>query len=266
MPEFTDQLGRTVELPSVPRRIVSLVPSQTELLFDLGLDEEIVGVTRFCVRPADRTRLRLKVGGTKDVRPDRIEGLAPDLILANREENEREAIEALAARYPVWVSDVADLDDACAMIEAVGEVVDRPEAAEFLVATIRRRFARLTPLIGLRVAYLIWREPWMVAGGGTFIDAMLRSIGLVNHFAGRPRYPQIDAAELRDVDCVLLSSEPYPFRSKHVGELRQALAPIRVEWVDGEIFSWYGSRLREAPDYLRALQKRLKEHHRHERQ
>ncbi len=262
--EFTDQLGRQIVLHTwPPRRIVSLVPSQTELLADLGLEEEVVGITKFCVHPGRWFRTKTRVGGTKKLHLDRIEALAPDLVLANKEENERARIEALAARFPVWVSDVANLEDALDMIRRVGALTGREAPAVDMATRIREGFARLRQASSgqppLRVAYFIWRNPWMVAGGGTFIQSVLKAAGFHNVFAERPRYPEVTIEEVAQAapDVLLLSSEPFPFGEKHIRELAELLPHIPAVLVDGQMCSWYGSRLLYTPDYLARLQQRL---------
>lgn len=261
MPFFDepDALGRRVHLDDPPRRIVSLVPSQTELLADLGLDAEVVGLTRFCVHPASWKGCKAIVGGTKAVRPDRVRDLAPDLVIANKEENERAQVEAISESCPVYVTDVPDVEAALTMIRAVGRLVDRAAVAEALAAEVAAGFDRLGAGAGPRVLYLIWRGPWMAAGGDTIIADVLRRGGFVNAVDDRARYPDLTEGEIRALapDAVLLSSEPYPFAAAHVPEV-EALAPgARVVLVDGEPFSWYGSRLRHAPAALADLRTRL---------
>lgn len=252
-----DQMGRTVDVPRVPQRIVSLVPSQTELLFDLGVGDRVVGVTRFCVHPDEARERASNVGGTKQLHDDRIEALEPDLLIGNKEENQRAQIEALAERWPVWLSDVRDLDTALEMIEAVGDLVAASEPARVLRARIERAFAALPRARGARVLYLIWRRPWMGAGAETYIDDLLGRCGFTNVLTerGLARYPELDDGVLRslDPDLVLLSSEPYPFSDKHVPELAAHLPDARVRLVDGEAFSWFGSRLVQAAATLAAL-------------
>jgi ABC-type Fe3+-hydroxamate transport system substrate-binding protein len=253
---FTDQLNRTISLDHPPRRIISLVPSQTQLLHALGLEEEVIGITKFCVHPDSWFRQKTRVGGTKDIRPDIIRSLQPDLIIANKEENQQQQIEELAANYPVWISDIATLEDAMEMILALGALTGREQAAASLAGSIRQQFDGLTAAdASLRTAYFIWRDPWMVAGGDTFIHHMLEQCGFVNIFRGQDRYPTIVLDELADRRCelVLLSSEPYPFRDKHIAEIREVLPAGRIRLVDGEMFSWYGSRLLESPAYFRQL-------------
>jgi len=253
MPAFTDQLGRTITLDRPPSRIISLVPSQTELLYDLGAN--VVGLTKFCVHPSAWFREKPRIGGTKQIRPDSIARLHPDLIIANKEENDRDQVEALAAKYPVWVSDVRNLADALAMIRSVGEIVGRVPKAQSLAADIEKAFSNLQPAARpLRTAYFIWRNPWMSTGGDTFIHDMLQRCGFTNLFSTQSRYPIVEPAALTNCDLVLLSSEPYPFRDKHKAEIQDMLPDVIVRLVDGELFSWYGSRLLQAPDYFRSLQ------------
>jgi ABC-type Fe3+-hydroxamate transport system substrate-binding protein len=256
MPSFTDQIGRTILLPQIPRRIISLVPSQTELLFSLGLDETVVGITKFCVHPDAWFRSKPRIGGTKAIDAARIHALQPDLIIANKEENDKQQVEALATRYPVWVSDVKTLSEALAMIRSVGALTGKETRAAELANEIDARFSILTtPSKTAMVAYLIWYRPWMAAGGDTFIHQMLRYCGFDNAFGDRDRYPQIDPAELTGIPdlTILLSSEPYPFRQRHIHEIQKTLPNARIMLVDGELFSWYGSRLLHAPDYFRQL-------------
>ncbi|MBC9928824.1 helical backbone metal receptor [Chitinophaga qingshengii] len=253
---YQDQLHRIIVLPEAPQRIVSLVPSQTELLYTLGLEQEVVGITKFCVHPDSWFRSKTRIGGTKNVRMDAIKALSPDLIIANKEENTAADVEALMETYPVWVSDIHTLEDACEMITGIGAITRKAEAANQLAAGIRQRFAALPPLPApIPAAYLIWRDPWMAAGGDTFIHHMLQRCGLQNIFSGIPRYPAIDAGQLAASGCrlVLLSSEPYPFKEKHIAEIQAILPEARVLLVDGEMFSWYGSRLLEAPAYFTDL-------------
>ncbi len=259
MPFYTDQFNIDVNLPSVPKRIISVVPSQTELLFYLGLEEEIIGVTKFCIHPEDKFRSATKIGGTKQLDIDKIKLLNPDLIIANKEENERSQLGELMQHFPVWISDIYKLDDALEMIEAVGKIVDREEAALTLSRSVTKKFNALQATqSGLRTAYFIWRKPYMVAGKSTFIDDMLQKCGLVNAFDFE-RYPEINTRQLQQSkpDVILLSSEPYPFKEKHLDELKAIVPSAKILLVDGEMFSWYGNRLLKAPSYFAGLIKRL---------
>lgn len=255
----TDQTGYPFKLNDRPRRIVSLVPSQTELLFHLGLDTSVVGITKFCIHPEDWFKRKTRIGGTKQLDLTGIRMLNPDLVIGNKEENTREDIEALRAEFPVYVSDVATVADAFEMISDVGEITGAAMEAETLVAALRDRHAALlfgqSGLGPIRAAYLIWKDPLMAAGRDTFIDSMMHSLGWINVFGDHTRYPETDVNELasRCPEVVLLSSEPYPFQEHHREELQKSLGGLPVVLVDGESFSWYGSRMLEAFDYLKQL-------------
>lgn len=257
---FTDQIGHTIHLPDPPRRIISLVPSQTELLFDLGLNETVVGITQYCIHPYPKTHKTAVVGGTKNPDLNLIRKLQPDLIIGNKEENRREDIEALQAEFPVWTSDINSLSEATAMIREIGGLVQNEPSADWLAQRIEERFENLTAelmssTLRKKVAYLIWRKPWMVAGGGTFIQAMLHYAGLDNVFAEQPRYPECSAETLvfSRPEVILLSSEPYPFKESHLAEMKALCPNAQVLLVNGELFSWYGSRLLRTPAYLHSL-------------
>lgn len=256
-----DQMDRTVRVPEHPRRIISLVPSQTELLHDLGLGDHVVGITKFCIHPEAWFRSKARVGGTKKVSLEKVRALKPDLIIGNKEENSRADIAALEREFPVWMSDVRDLDGALDMIRRVGELTGTEGRASALNEAITRAFRGLQPMAPpLSAAYFIWREPFMVAGADTFIHDMLRRAGFTNAFAHRPeRYAEIDAAELAaaDPDVILLSSEPYPFAGKHLLEFNMICPGTPVRIVDGEAFSWYGSRLSKSPYAFRDLVRSL---------
>jgi len=257
--EFIDQMQRRVRLERSPQRIVSLVPSQTELLFELGLGDRVAGITDYCPAPKSQLPTFVRVGGTKRFLFDRIDEVDPDLVIGNREENYKEGIERLAARYPVWMSDVLTLEDALAMICAVGDLVEMRAAATRLAREIAARFAALPAVRSYPAAYLIWRKPWMAAGPQTFIDDMLCRTGFANVFADRPRYPEFTLDELREraPHAVLLSSEPFPFTDEHEAELDAALPGTRLLRVDAMPFSWYGSRLLQAPGYLQHIRTEL---------
>jgi ABC-type Fe3+-hydroxamate transport system substrate-binding protein len=251
---FTDQLGRKVEVPYPPKRIISLVPSQTELLFYLGLSDQVVGITKFCIHPAGWFKSKTKVGGTKNFRFDIIDQLNPDLIIGNKEENYLVGITELEKRYPVWMSDISTLEDALNMMESIGQLTERETEAAKLISEIKTSFVGLTPRHSLKVLYLIWKSPWMAAGKNTFIDSMLSKIGLENILT-ESRYPTISESQLQQLqpDLVMLSSEPFPFKQQHFQELQSVLPKAKVILVDGEFFSWYGSRMLEAPAYFNSL-------------
>jgi ABC-type Fe3+-hydroxamate transport system substrate-binding protein len=257
MSSLTDQMHRTVQVPAAPQRIISLVPSQTELLYDLGLGERVVGITKFCIHPETWFKTKHRIGGTKKVDLEKVRALNPDLIIGNKEENDRKDIQTLEKEFPVWMSDIRDLDGALDMVRRLGELTGTVGKAEDLATRIAAGFSVLQPREEPRtVAYLIWREPYMVAGHGTFINDMLKRMGLMNVFdEGDARYPEITEQELAEADpeVILLSSEPYPFKEKHILELNMVCPGTPVHIVDGELFSWYGSRLLRSPEYFSGL-------------
>lgn len=251
-----DQMGRRVGVPLLPQRIVSLVPSQTELLFDLGLGQRVVGVTKFCLHPAAARQTAMVIGGTKNFDFAKIVALQPDLIIGNKEENYEQGIEQLATEFPIWMSDISTLAEALDMIRRVGLVAGAKENADVLAAEIEAAFKNLavakTPQTA---AYFIWRKPYMVAANGTFINDIMARAGFANVFAHMGRYPEITVDELAKAAParILLSSEPYPFSEKHLSEFQKICPAAQVKIVDGELFSWYGSRLRLSAAYIRQL-------------
>ena len=256
MLESIDQLGRKHSFNNTPKRIVSLVPSQTELLHHLGLDNEVIGITKFCVHPNDWFKTKTRIGGTKNVNLDTIKALQPDLIIANKEENIKEQIEALETIAPVWVSDVNNLEDALAMIDSIGRLTNTSAKAESLITEINTRFYQLkTTNYKLKTAYLIWRKPYMTVGGNTYINNMLQYAGFENVFTNEQRYPKVTLEQISATNCdvILLSSEPYPFKQIHIDEIKMVMPHLKVMLVDGEMFSWYGNRLLEAADYFKKL-------------
>lgn len=261
-----DQLGNDVTFNYPPKRIVSIVPSQTELLFDLGLDDEVVGITKFCIHPIEKFAAKTKIGGTKKLLIEKIRDLKPDLIIGNKEENTQGEVELLMQEFPVWMSDIYNLEDAVKTITQIGELVNREPEAAYLNHLIHVGFTDLQTLaveksINQSVAYLIWKDPYMFAGRDTFIDDILRKIGLQN-VVEQSRYPELNLSQLQTLNpqLIFLSSEPYPFKQKHIVEIQSVLPNAKVMLVDGEMFSWYGSRLVKAVNYLFHLQEELKVH------
>jgi iron complex transport system substrate-binding protein len=244
-------------------RIVSLCPSLTELVFDLGRGADLVGVTKFCVHPADGVASIEKVGGTKNPKVARIVELAPDLVLLNREENRLEDAEALrAGGLRCHVSFPRTVEETAEMVRSIGAALGRAAAAEAIAAEIETRAARVRSgareRSAVRFACLIWRRPWMAAAGDTFIDALLALAGGRNVFVDRPeRYPVVSTEDLAaaDPDAVLLPSEPFPFREDHAAELAGAtgLPRERFALVDGELLSWHGSRTPRGIDYAESV-------------
>lgn len=239
---YTDQLGNLINIPSTPSRIVCLVPSITELLFDLGLGDNVVGCTKFCIHPNKPYLTKQMIGGTKDLNLKKILDLHPDLILANKEENNKEQISFLSSSVPVWVSDVKTFDDSLKMIEQIGLITDRATRASEITDLLINNLKPKKPK--KKAIYLIWKDPFMTVGGDTYISDILHRCGYINTYANQKRYPIITLEEIREhnPDVVLLSSEPYPFKEVHLNTIKKFLNNTEVELVDGEFFSWYGSR------------------------
>lgn len=262
---FTDQLGNVITINYPPKRIISIVPSQTELLFDLGLDEEVIAITKFCIHPIEKFATRTKIGGTKKLLIEKIRDLKPDLIIGNKEENTQSEIELLMQEFPVWMSDIYTLEDAMKTISQIGELVNREPEAGYLNHLINVGFNDLQMLavsknINQTVLYLIWKNPYIAVGRNTFIDDILQKIGLIN-VVKQDRYPEIELSTPNSqlqTQFVFLSSEPYPFKDNHIQEIQSALPNAKVMLVDGEMFSWYGSRLVKSINYLFHLQDELK--------
>ena len=265
---FKDQLGTNHTFETAPKRIVSLVPSQTELLYDLGLEDNIVGITKFCVHPFHFKSTKKIIGGTKKVHFEKIRLLQPDIIIANKEENTLEIVEELSKICPVWVTNVITLEDNVKMIEAFGQLFDKRTEAQKWIDKINfgltnfQQFVKDKPVT--KVAYFIWANPYMVAGGDTFINELLKLNKFENIYDNHPkyegRYLEVVIQKMRiqgDPDLVLLSSEPFPFTDEHAFELGRFTHHAKTVFVDGEMFSWYGSRLLKAFDYFKKLHEKL---------
>ncbi|RXR17240.1 cobalamin-binding protein [Flavobacterium amnicola] len=281
---FTDQLGTQHTFETTPKRIVSLVPSQTELLYDLGLEDAIVGITKFCVHPFHLKSTKTIVGGTKQVKLDKIKALQPDIIICNKEENTQEIVDSLKEICPVWVTDIYTIEDNNKMIQDFGQLFNkRTEAMKWLdkINFAHQDFQKfITDKAPRKVAYFIWANPYMVAGGNTFINELLKLNKFENIYDNNPtrgeaeqsvakyegRYPEVVVQKMRiqgDPDVIFLSSEPFPFKDEHAFELGRHTHHATTIFVDGEMFSWYGSRLVKAFDYFKKLQDRLGEPHLH---
>ena len=245
-------------------RIVSLVPSLTELLCELGLSAQLVGRTRYCIHPRATLKTIAAVGGTKDVSLEKVRALKPTHVVVNIDENLRETATALAEFVPqVIVTHPSQPEDNLALYELFGGIFNRGEAARSLSARYLAKLQEVrarSPRVRRRVLYLIWRAPWMSVARETYIAQTLAEFNLLTEPAeARSRYPEVRLEDYRgQVDYVLLSSEPYPFRARHLAEVQAALPGAHVQLIDGEMTSWYGARALPALDYLddftRALQ------------
>ncbi len=265
MIQLKDQIGVLHGFTASPKRIVSLVASQTELLFDLGLEDEIVGVTKFCVHPMHLKSTKTIVGGTKKVKFEKIKVLRPDIIIANKEENTKEIVEELRQICSVWVTDIITIEDNFQMIADFGKLFNKRVEAQKWMDKIDYAYRDFQQFMSSRevqkVAYFIWANPYMVAGNNTFINELLKLNKFDNIYANREdRYPEIIVQKMRiqgDPDLILLSSEPFPFSDEHAFELGRFTHHAKTIFVDGEMFSWYGSRLLKAFDYFKVLHARV---------
>jgi len=249
---------------SKPLKIVSLVPSQTELLFDLGLESSIAGITKFCVHPYHLRKTKTVVGGTKNIHLEKIKQLKPDIILCNKEENTKEIVEHCKQIATTHVSEIYNIQDSIDLIKTYGDLLSRRTEASKIIQKINFNLNDFHSFIAnkevVKVAYFIWRNPWMVAANNTFINYLLELNKFDNIYKDRERYPEVEIKKtplVGDPDLVLLSSEPYPFKKEHAFELRRYACHSKTVFVDGEMFSWYGSRLIKAFNYFKELRERI---------
>lgn len=260
---FQDQIGRVFELEETPKRIISLVPSQTELLVDLGLEKSIVGVTKFCIHPTYLKQDKKIVGGTKNINIEKIKALKPDIILCNKEENTKEIVQFCMQITSTHVSDIYSINDVFELINQYGDIFSCKTKSSEIKEEINFKLNSFQKFIKgknvKRVAYFIWKKPWMVVGNNTFINHVLQLNKFANVYQTKERYPEIDIqkAKNENIELILLSSEPYPFKGKHILELQEKFKTSKVILVDGEMFSWYGSRLLKAFDYFKTLHQKI---------
>lgn len=258
--EHTDQLNTTIQLSEIPKRIISIVPSQSEFLWDIGLREELVGITKFCIHPQQLYKTVERVGGTKNLNLDKIRALKPDLIIGNKEENERSQIEILQKEFNVWMSDIYNFEDAFEMMEKLGAIFNKRDKALNIIHSLKQTLPSIHNIFSRqRVAYFIWNKPYMFAAKNTFIDHVLNYTGLENALSELKRYPDLtdEALQQLDPEICFLSSEPFPFKEKHVLELQKKLPNAKILIVDGEVFSWYGSRLLHLEAYVKELKTKI---------
>ncbi|CAM3125215.1 cobalamin-binding protein [Chryseobacterium flavum] len=235
-------------------KIVSLVPSITEALFDLGLTEhEIKGRTKFCIHPADKIKNVAVIGGTKNINIEKIKALQPDLILANKEENMKDQVEALMNDFKVMVAHVETIEDNYYLLKSLGKLAGKEERAQLFNLKIYEILNQAKLRTPVKAAYLIWNNPYMTVGSDTFIHKILTEIGFENIFKDKTRYPVITTEDLKKADVIMLSSEPFPFKEKHIEELRAFYPEKKIMIVDGEAFSWYGTHIAKCEGYFKEL-------------
>ncbi|MFT4536885.1 MAG: ABC-type Fe3+-hydroxamate transport system substrate-binding protein [Saprospiraceae bacterium] len=241
-------------------KIVSLVPSLTELLFHLGLEEMIVGRTKFCIHPAEKVKIVPKIGGTKNVNIQKVLDLKPDLVLANKEENTKSDIEALKQNCNVHVTEIENFKQAIFAIDDIGLMTNTAVKATTLIEEIEASFSQLKPkLQKAKICYLIWQKPYMSIGNDTYIHDMLEICGFENICKDQTRYPELTLEDIksRQPNYIFLSSEPFPFKQVHIDELKDQMPNCKILLVDGEYFSWYGSRMVGAAQYFGRLVEEL---------
>ena len=239
---YKDQLGREVVLPQMPKRIICLVPSITELVSYFEMEAEVVGITKFCIYPSTWFQSKERVGGTKNIDIEKVKTLQPDLIIGNKEENTKIDIEALMEIAPVWMSDVNSLDDSFDLISTLAEIFNKEEKGQTLIEDLKNYFlSHASEGAGKSVLYFIWHSPGFVAGKNTYIDSYMSAIGYQN-CVSKDRYPEINTLQSLDPDVVLLSSEPFPFNEGHVAFYKDLFPNAEIKLVDGERYSWYGIR------------------------
>lgn len=235
-------------------RVISLVPSITETLFDLGLtSNEIIGRTKFCIHPKELVKDVEIIGGTKNLNIEKIKALKPDLIIANKEENVKEQVEELMKDFKVLVTNVETLEDNYYLIKQLGHLFGKEEKAQFFNLKTYEAFDIPKSENKLKVAYLIWKDPYMTVGSDTFISRILEELGFENLFKDQKRYPEVQLEDLKEADLIFLSSEPFPFKEKHIAEIQNIWVDQKIMIVDGEAFSWYGSHLAKCGEYYREL-------------
>lgn len=235
-------------------KVVSLVPSITEALFDLGLTEnEVVGRTKFCIHPGEKAKNVTIIGGTKNINIEKIRALQPDLILANKEENIKEQVEALMDDFKVIVTNVETIEDNYYLLKTLGKTFHKEDKAQLFNLKIYEVLNQAKINTNIKVAYLIWKNPYMTIGSDTFIHKILTEIGFENIFKDRTRYPEIQAEDLAEADIIMLSSEPFPFKEKHIEEFRELYPDKKIMIVDGEAFSWYGTHIAKCENYFKEL-------------
>ena len=235
-------------------KVISLVPSITEALFDLGLTEnEVIGRTKFCVHPAEKVKNIEIIGGTKNLNTDKIKSLKPDLIIANKEENVKEQVEELMKDFKVIVNNTETIEDNYYLLKNLGLIFNKEEKAQIFNLKIYEIFNQVQLKSKVKAAYLIWKNPYMTVGSDTFIHHVLSEIGFENVFKNKTRYPEIEIADLSKADVIMLSSEPFPFKEKHILELKEIYPDKKIIIVDGEAFSWYGTHIAKCENYFKKL-------------
>lgn len=233
-------------------KVISLVPSITEALFDLGLTEnEVIGRTKFCIHPAKKVKNVQIIGGTKNLNIEKIKNLQPDVILANKEENVKDQVEELMKDFKVIVSNTETLEDNYYLLKNLGLLFNLEEKAQLFNLKIYEIFNEVKLKSKVKAAYLIWKNPYMTVGSDTFIHHVLSEFGFDNIFKNDKRYPVIELEDLKEAEVIILSSEPFPFKENHISEIKEIYPDKKIMIVDGEAFSWYGTHIAKCEMYFK---------------
>lgn len=256
---ITDARNKKIVFSEPPKRVVSLIPSITEALFDLGAGEAIAGVSNYCIHPAEGVKNKIKVGGQKNPDMGKIKAIHPDLIILNMEENKPEHIKFLSQHYTTWVTYPRLFRDAENLLMQLGKVFDAESRASVYADKIRISSKQLSSIRRrkIKTMYLIWRNPWMSINRDTFIHNVLELHHMENVYAKRDkRYFEVTAQDIEDADpdIIILPDEPYHFREKHKSEFSHlsvsAVKNSRIFLADGTYFCWYGTRTARASQYI----------------
>ena len=266
MQTIKDCLGDEISIPKNITKIVSLVPSISELIYDLNAEDKIVGVTKFCVHPKYFQIEKTVVGGVQEFDIDKIIALKPDVVFASKDENFEDEIIELRKHVPVYVTDVKNVNEAISMIKTIGALLNKRSDADKITMKIDMQLkdlAKVTDdLLYRSAAYFVWNDPWVAAGKDTFIDSLLKLIKVDNVFSNlKERYPMVTGANIHigNPQMIMLPSEPFKFEDKHAIEIGRHTHDAATFFVDGQMFSWYGSRLVKSIDYLKLLAVKFKE-------
>ena len=266
MQTVKDCLGKEMSIPKNITKIVSLVPSISELIYDLNIEKKLIGVTKFCIHPKYFQIEKTVVGGVQEFDIEKIKELKPDVVFASKDENFEEEILELQKFVPVYVTDVKSVDEAKQMIVNFGELLSCRNDASKIIMKIDMQLndlAKVTDdLLYRSGAYFVWNEPWVAAGKDTFVNSMLKLVKINNVFEDlKERYPMVTGANIHlgNPDIVMLPSEPYKFEDQQAFEISSHTHDAATYFVDGEAFAWYGSRLIKSLDYLKLLALKFKE-------
>lgn len=264
---FRDDIGNIIEITETPLKIVSLCPSITETLCDMGLHKFLVGRTDFCtpvLQPLDSNTQKYSeeiptVGGTKNVNVDFVKTLTPDIIFASKEENDKHTIEILSKEHKCFVFEINSIDDSIKMIKTIGEIFINKCDVNELIHTIEQSFLQLPKLNRVHNAlYLVWKDPYIAAGKNTYIDSLLSFVGFSNSIQNE-KYITLNNLNNLECDIIFLPSEPYKFTEEDKLVIQKMRSDAKILLVDGEMFCWYGSHMVKSALYLKNLVNKINE-------